>query len=571
MFKYIRSSFRRELLYSLILVSILPLIISSYFMVRIFKQQIRAAEDKTVNAKISDIKLTLNDYFYKIDDIGKKINDEDDFISSLKSYNEDDFINLHQKLVVTSADLRRFAQFEIYDLNGLCILATNTGALDTYMDTYWGPLKEAQSKEGDFSLRVERDYLNDPLVSNVVMAKSLIDKDLEGVGYLVIRFRDNAFDLLLGEKYNLKDFIAILDSNFNTIYDTGIKYERPFADTLKERVIGGEDINQLLDEYSLSMSELEGNNIYLLLQKDSFFTSNVDTTILRIVGIMIILSFLLSTIASLTLSRNLFKPIHTISDAMGELEKGNLDSKIQIDRIDELGGLALSFNSMSENLKSHMDNRVKQEKELNESNIKMMQAQLNPHFIYNTLDTIKWVAKSKKVPEIVTLSTRLAKILRASISSNQLIELGEELNMVRNYMEIQQLRFDNKFTLKIDVNRDYYTYIIPKLSIQPLVENAVIHGLSDQDYGQIDISARVEGKKLFISVSDNGIGIDDNKLADINKRIKRDDLDGFGIFNIDKIIKLRYGEDYGLYLRKGDKGGIVSTIILPCIIGRGRS
>ncbi len=152
-------------------------------------------------------------------------------------------------------------------------------------------------------------------------------------------------------------------------------------------------------------------------------------------------SFLLSVGVAIGISSFLSKPIHVLHDAMDEVQEGNLDTHVDMERQDEFGELAENFNIMTKRISSYMEERVRREKELNETQIAMMQSQLNPHFLYNTLDTMKWVAKANHIPEIATLAAKLAKILRTSISSAQFITLQEEMTLVESYAKIQKIRF----------------------------------------------------------------------------------------------------------------------------------
>ena len=149
---------------------------------------------------------------------------------------------------------------------------------------------------------------------------------------------------------------------------------------------------------------------------------------------------------------------------------------------------------------------------MNETQIAMMQSQLNPHFLYNTLDTMKWVAKANHIPEIATLAAKLAKILRTSISSAQFITLQEEMTLVESYAKIQKIRFNGKFDFRYEIAPETEEILVPKLIVQPIVENAVIHGLADADEGHIFVRAYLERKELVIEVSDDGCGISDEVI-----------------------------------------------------------
>ncbi|MBO7335139.1 MAG: histidine kinase, partial [Lachnospiraceae bacterium] len=241
----------------------------------------------------------------------------------------------------------------------------------------------------------------------------------------------------------------------------------------------------------------------------------------------------------------------------------NLSSK----REDEFGLLSDTFDEMTKELKSYMELQVKQQKELNEANLEMMQAQLNPHFLYNTLDTMKWVAKANKVPVIADLSSDLASILRTAISGGTFIKLSEELKLVDAYVNIQKIRFSDKFDYDVEVPMELEDMIVPKLIIQPIVENSIIHGFRDRASGQIFVNIYEEDGVLNIEVTDDGNGMTDEQLMIINAGEPLEDKDGkkkhIGIYNVSTILKLNYGKEYGLRAEAVSDGGTKTTIRIP--------
>ena len=289
----------------------------------------------------------------------------------------------------------------------------------------------------------------------------------------------------------------------------------------------------------------------------------------QIVLMQVVISILLCLLVASRLSSSFSKPINTLSVAMKQFRKGDFDTKIDLNREDEFGQLASGFNKMTARLKDTMRERVEAERKVNEAHIELMQAQLNPHFLYNTLDTIKWVAKANQVPEVATLSSSLATILRTGISENQFCLLESELDLVRNYCDIQKIRFDDCFDLEIEVKESIAKAYVPKLILQPLVENSIIHGLEGRSDGRIKITAdRLSSDKdtdsdtLVITVSDNGKGISDEMI----KLIETDDPEALkghlGLKNVNTIIRLYYGSEYGVSAKRTETGTEM-TVRLP--------
>ena len=176
---------------------------------------------------------------------------------------------------------------------------------------------------------------------------------------------------------------------------------------------------------------------------------------------------------------------------------------------------------MAEEYLANLDRSVQRQRELNEARLRMMQAQLNPHFLYNTLDAVKWLGMAHQAPEVAGLATDLAAILRSSISGDEVVTLEEELELVDRYVNIQTIRFGDRFTCEVDVAERYQSCLVPKLALQPLVENAILHGVADREDGYIKIWAGEEEDMLLLYVSDNGCGIPTEVLERLNSEIGR--------------------------------------------------
>ena len=232
-----------------------------------------------------------------------------------------------------------------------------------------------------------------------------------------------------------------------------------------------------------------------------------------VAGLSLLLCLGLCVLASMRFSRQLFEPIRALNSAMREVEEGNLNVQLDNRRIDEMGQLSGRFNRMAQRLRQNLKDSLRQQRELNEAQIRMMQAQLNPHFLYNTLDTIKWMGKIHQAPEIATISADLADILRSSISADELVPLRQELRLVERYVEIQNIRFSGAFALTVEVDEPLRDVLVPKLMLQPLVENAILHGFRDRSGGEIRISAYRAEEDLILTVRDNGCGVPEEVLA----------------------------------------------------------
>ena len=247
---------------------------------------------------------------------------------------------------------------------------------------------------------------------------------------------------------------------------------------------------------------------------------------------------------------------------MEKVKKGDLSIRIHTQSNGEMGRLTRSFNQMTEDLGRYLEDKVQRQKDLNETTLKLYQTQLNPHFLYNTLDTIKWEARIRQVPRIAVLAENLAIILRKSISSKPFIPLREELETIDSYVEVQKIRFTGRFLCEKEIPDQLEECLVPKMILQPLVENAIIHGLEGCENGYICIYAGREGDVLNISITDDGRGMSPEILAWINSPEPEKREGHLGLYNIMRILKLYYGNEYGLKAEVTEDGTTV-TLRLP--------
>ena len=220
---------------------------------------------------------------------------------------------------------------------------------------------------------------------------------------------------------------------------------------------------------------------------------------------------------------------------------------------DEIGDLIDTYNYMTRKMDELMDKQAKAAEDLRIAEFNSLQAQINPHFLYNTLDNIIWLAESKKTDEVVMMVSSLSTFFRTSLSKGrEFVSVKEETEHIRSYLEIQQFRYRDILDYEIAIPEEYYGYEVIKLTLQPLVENALYHGIKNKrGKGHITVSAERCADVLIFKVKDNGIGMDKQRLAEVCAMLKEDgntkkENDGFGLFNVNQRIQLHYGTEYGL-------------------------
>ena len=273
----------------------------------------------------------------------------------------------------------------------------------------------------------------------------------------------------------------------------------------------------------------------------------------------------MSIFLGLQLSRQIFEPIGRLHRAIRRVEKNDLAVQVPIDRREnELTELARQFNHMVTTLSANQQTLLENQKALNEAQIRMLQAQLNPHFLCNTLDTMKWISKINQVPQVAVMSTDLADILRFCISPDEFVPLRREGEILQRYMEIQRIRMSGAISFRLDLPEELADCLTPKMILQPLVENAVLHGVDGAEHGEIWVRAREQDGKLQIQVLDNGRGLPTELLGPYARRDRELSRGHLGLYNVDTILIKYYGEGFGLYLENRTDGpGAVVTATLP--------
>lgn len=284
-----------------------------------------------------------------------------------------------------------------------------------------------------------------------------------------------------------------------------------------------------------------------------------------------ILSFImfLMIFANLYLSSRIADPIKALENSVKKLEKGDMDVKIAIGGSYEIQHLGKTIRSMVKQMRKLMDDIVVEQESKRKSELDALQSQINPHFLYNTLDMIVWMVENERYSEAISMVTALARLFRISLSKGRnIIPVSNELEHARNYLTIQMVRFKNKFQIDINAEPETLRLSTIKLIIQPLLENAIYHGMEYMDGdGEISVHAYVKDKDLYIDVTDNGIGIPEEickTLLTDHSRI-RSKGSGIGLRNVHERIQLYYGSSYGLTILSEPDVGTTVRIHLPCV------
>jgi two-component system sensor histidine kinase YesM len=279
-----------------------------------------------------------------------------------------------------------------------------------------------------------------------------------------------------------------------------------------------------------------------------------------------------SVFAAWLISVSIYRPIKKLHDVTTTIAKNDLQALVNSENVDEITELGNNFNIMIGKIRELLNAKVKEQENLKKAELKALQAQINPHFLYNTLDTIVWMAEAKNTDQVIEIVRSLSSFFRIALSKGKdWISIRQEIEHVRSYLAIQKMRYRDILDYKIEVDEDLLNGTILKLTLQPLVENALYHGIKNKrNGGTIVVRAQRVGTDLVrLEVQDDGIGFTPYKLAQIRDMLNDDASEislkegGFGLENVNKRIKLYYGKQYGLYVQSEYLGGTQVVARIP--------
>ena len=274
---------------------------------------------------------------------------------------------------------------------------------------------------------------------------------------------------------------------------------------------------------------------------------------------------LAALVSSIVISRVLSRPLKGLSRAMRQFEK-NADTftYAPVGGAREVQELSESFGHMVVKIQHLMETVRREEINLRKTELKALQAQINPHFLYNTLDSIAWMCEQGRNDEAVQMVNALAQLFRISISrGHELIPIRSELRHAESYLKIQKHRYKNQFSYRFDVDESCLDFLCNKITLQPIIENAIYHGINGLvDEGEIVITLRADGSDVVFTVADNGVGMEEEQIQAILRK-ERSDHTGIGIKNVNDRLKIYFGEGYGITIDSEPDVGTTVTIRMP--------
>lgn len=455
----------------------------------------------------------------------------------------------------------RIQTIAVISKNGFAITSNSNMAVplsENMMEEPWykGALASKQMpvvtsiRHGDFTMDKESWVIS--------ISHEIIDDQGKHLGVVLIDvyyhfIEDYIRSLDLGEK----GYAYILNKNGEVLYHPD---EKVFMDQQKVQ-----QLQKLADEtnkldprkYVVTKSNIPHSD-WLLVGVSSM--ESVEALKQSYVGTIVLVNGLLiasSVLISLLISRRLTRPIVELQNAMMELDENWGHIQIDPKSSSEIVALAKEYNALLDRIRILTEDIAQKENTKRIFELKALQSQINPHFLYNTLDTILWLAEFGENDKVVEVSKALGEMLRLSLNINQsVVTLEQELAHTENYLKIQQKRYEDKIRYKIEGDEKLLSVQVPKLILQPIVENSIYHGIRPmKGTGKILINYKQSRECLLLTVTDNGVGYDPNKKED--KNLIRTKLGGIGMSNVDQRIKILCGEEYGITVQKREEGGTI--------------
>jgi two-component system sensor histidine kinase YesM len=366
--------------------------------------------------------------------------------------------------------------------------------------------------------------------------------------------------------------LDITDRNLIPFYTAGNEISRERFDIYRRLVFYGEPIRNTYDlggaPCILAHYEFPGLGIHffgLQVLSDVLSGTSMGQRIFLILGLG---TTVLCLFLAVLIAKNISDPLYEIIRSVIRIKDGELSQRILISRKDEIGMLAGAINDMSSRIESLIENNKNKERSLRLAELRALQAQIHPHFIFNCLDLIKWNAKMGRGDEVSAIVLELGRFLRGSMrNTNEMVSLDEEFRMIRDYLSIQKRRFDDRLRFELSVDNEILAIKVPKFILQPIVENSLVHGIEGKTGpGHIWIRAGRTGGELEYEIRDDGAGIDEETLEKIRAGGRGLSEDQIGLLNVRRRLGFYYGSDFSFDIESKPGGGTRVYIRTPASV-----
>ncbi|TDQ36268.1 cache domain-containing sensor histidine kinase [Aureibacillus halotolerans] len=581
-----KRSIRSKMVLSFLAVVIVPLGAIGWLLTGELRQMALTSATEQITHNVDRVKKRLNDVLI----IPQNISSQLLFDSRFSHLVNTDYSTTYDVTLAYSQYQTLEAYLQVYkQIGNIRFYMDNSSLLNNWrlfrateevQSAPW--YKTALAKQGVPSWLSVRDETNQnrPALSLVQM---LPFPNYQTAGVLVIPVNSSLInDILLQETFET----MIIDENnvivaANREHTIGSTPEELGIPTGEEDLVKAE-VNGVASQVKIeNVSDNNKPNGMKIVSVFSIENMTRDANRLSMLGVVVtLLAMIASGVVVYLLSGVLLKRLKRLHQEIGVVAEGHLEKTVQVDGEDEIGELSMQFNKMLSHVRVllhevNLSNEQRRALELkqHEMKLKLLASQINPHFLFNSLETIRMRAHVQGSRDIASVVKDLGKLLRRSLDmSGKAIFVEEELQLVRSYLHIQHFRYGNRLTFSIEMEPSSANCSMPPLVIQPLVENAVIHGIENSAAGgHISIKTKTIQQGLFVSVMDNGVGMSQKRLTDIQQMLSNDhDGDRIGLANVHSRLQMLYGGDAGLHIKSEPGQGTEVHFFLPLIKEEGR-
>ena len=550
---FFNLKFRYQLLSTYLVISLIPVMVLGIFSYNQSKSLLFSSKEKDVQFYFDKADATLNDTISVCEQIVTEISLNPNFLKIFnKEYDSEDMLN-YDIGSLWGPYVYNIKNFYTFIREITFFSKQNVTPYQTVIRNFEDLTLPAYSSKSDIQWYYDGDFL--------VLKCDIYNGSKINTGSLCLFIWPKALMKTTNSEF-MNYNLLLTAEDMKTIYYRNVLYGVPAPDTEKLLNIEDKTIKLGSEEYMVLSTKLD-NNLLLFAYMPKSYIVEGSNTILHSTFIAMLLSLILLIIIDVIFSFSFTKRINHLSKKISLIKKGDLSIRLHSNQKDEIGNLTNDISDMTQKLDSLIHTVYEKEIQQKKYQLKALQAQINPHFLYNTLQTINWIAIDNKADEISDLVINLSHFYRATLNNNKdETTVSEELKMVKSYLDIERIILSNKFDIEFDVDENISDYQIIHLILQPITENAIEHGMKHlkNRQGIITITAHRADKNLIFTVSDNGPGINENETETLFNRSSH----GYGLKNVNDRIYLKYGEEYGIELTS-NANPTTFTITLPII------
>ena len=533
---------------------------------------------------LDDVSDNISVFLYNIEEIGSNIV-EDNKLNMALSIEKNDVINKTEDYIVLEKYVEGLLNEQVWKYGkymkpDLYIVSENGFNCSTY----------SKNKYTIDSIKGE-DWYNDIIKANGGTVLISTFEDEEGIGPFksIFRMGRSIKDLITGENLG----VLIMDISEKMLFD---RYSKIIKDgrsiyiiDLKGDIISSKDKRLIGENYFKKVEsdkKIKDEEWYSVFKRDNISYIKIESNLnkygwsiieeipsyiikqpIKQITEKFILTFGLAIIVSFIIvykiSSWITKPVINMKNIMGKVMDGNLKVKVDVDRNDEIGNLENSFNDMIKWLDDSIEQIKEKEKQKRIAELSFLQAQINPHFLYNTLSGVRFLISMNKNEEAEEMLYKFTKLLRSILPrASEFIKLSEEIEIIKSYIELQEIRYPKLFNVKININEEIKNINVPALILQPVVENAIFYSMEgDGKEGEINIVGYVKDDFVVIEINDNGKGMSNREINNVFNN--KEGINRVGLINVHERIQLNYGKQYGIKIKSIEGKGTSVKYILP--------